>query len=162
MAAWLRGTTRDRRLAALAAAALGLAPAIAWGMSMSKFCLFSAVEGVVLDHGEPVAGASIERAYKWVWKDEQGHDETTSTPDGRFSLPEIRGSSFFGSFLPHEPIVKQSIVIHHGGKDYEAWIYDKRNYEVNGELDGRPIRLRCDLATEDKEGGEIYGICRLE
>jgi hypothetical protein len=40
--------------------------------AMGKMCLFSAVKGVVLDHGKPVEGAVIERSYEWAWKGQSG------------------------------------------------------------------------------------------
>jgi len=51
--------------------------------AMGKMCLFSAVKGVVLDHGKPVEGATIERSYKWMWNDQVGVDKTVTDAQGR-------------------------------------------------------------------------------
>jgi len=126
---------------------------------MGKMCLFSAVHGVVLDHDKPVAGATIERSYNWAWKNQNGGDQTTTDATGTFALPAIWGSSFFGSLLPHEPFVEQTILIHHDGRTWKAWMLDKRNYDENGELGGRPISLICRLEAEVSHHGEAYGIC---
>ena len=157
-AMWPRAASIAGGLLALAAAL----PALAWGMSMGKFCLFSAVEGVVLERGQPVPGAQIERSYSWTWKKQQGTDQASTDAQGRFQFPAIQGSSFFRGFLPHEPMVEQTILIHHGGKTYKAWMFDKRNYEQNGELAGKPIVLSCSLETEPRHSGKVFGICELK
>ena len=90
---------------------------------MGKKCLFSAVKGVVLDHGRPVEGAIIERSYKWSWKDQSGGDNTTTDARGAFSLPVIWGHSLSASLLPHEPLISQTILIKYGGKSYDAWLF---------------------------------------
>ncbi|MGH7470489.1 MAG: DUF6795 domain-containing protein [Longimicrobiales bacterium] len=130
-------------------------------MSMGKKCLFSEVQGVVLSNNQPVAGAVVEREFRWTWKGEVGKDQTTTGPKGEFKLPAIYRSSI-GSFLPHEPMVRQTILIRHGGQTYKAWMLDKSNYDENGELQGKPIMISCRLETEPKHTGEVYGICDLQ
>lgn len=127
--------------------------------AMGKMCLFSAVRGVVLDHGQPVEGATIERTYKWAWKDQSGGDRTVTDATGGFALPTIWGHSLLGSILPHEPVVDETILIHHGGQTYKAWMYTRGNYVENSELDGRPIVLTCRLEADVTHHGPIYGIC---
>ena len=121
------------------------------------------LESRVLDQrGQPVPGAQIERSYSWTWKKQQGTDQASTDAQGRFQFPAMQGSSFFGGFLPHEPMVEQTILIHHGGKTYKAWMFDKRNYEQNGELAGKPIVLSCSLETEPRHSGKVFGICELK
>lgn len=127
--------------------------------AMGKMCLFSAVHGVVLEHGQPVAGATIERSYNWAWKNRSGNDQATTDARGEFSLPAIWGSSVFGSLLPHEPMVEQTILIHVAGKTYKGWMLDKHNYAENGELGGRQIDIVCRLEAEPSHHGKVYGIC---
>lgn len=126
---------------------------------MGKMCLFSAVKGVVLDHGKPVAGARIERSYNWGWNGRKGGDETATDAQGAFALAALWDSSLLGSLLPHEPVVEQTILIHHGGSTYKAWMFDKHNYSENGELHGKPISLICRLEAEVAHHGDVYGIC---
>lgn len=126
---------------------------------MGKMCLFSAVKGVVLDHGKPVEGASIERSYKWMWNDQTGGDTATTNSQGAFSLPAIWGHSFMASILPHEPVVRQTILIKAGGKSYDAWMFTRGNYQENAELNGRPIVLACRLEAEVTHHGQVYGMC---
>ena len=130
---------------------------------MAKMVIFSAVTGKVLQDGKPVSGASIEREFRWAWKDETGTDKATSGIGGEFSFPAVERSSFLGSLLPHEPVVRQSITIRHAGKSYEAWLYNKHNYDDKGELEGKPLRLVCRLENApQRHAGGYYGICDIE
>jgi hypothetical protein len=63
--------------------------------------------------------------------------------------------------MPHEPLVKQTITIIHGGTSYKAWVLFKRDYDDNGELDGKPIVMTCRLGSEPRRRGEVFGICEL-
>lgn len=145
--------------------------------AMDRMCLFSAVHGVVLDHGKPVAGATIERSYNWGWNDQSGGDQTTTDAQGAFALPAIWGRSLLGAILPHEPVIEQTILIKYAGRTWKAWMKDKHNYHENGELAGldddgklfgydasgklvgRPISLVCRLEAELKRRSTVYGIC---
>lgn len=152
------------RLPAAGLLAVLLASVLFWttvdeANAMGKKCLFSEVSGVVLDHGTPVEGATIERSYKWMWKDKTGGDTTLTDAKGAFALPSIWGGSFFGSLLPHEPLVRQTILIKHAGQTYKAWMFNKGEYAENGELKGRPISLVCRLEAEPTHHGEVFGIC---
>jgi hypothetical protein len=127
-----------------------------------KVFLFSEVEGVVVHRGQPVAGATVERSYHWGWKDQTFSSTVATDASGRFSFPEDSRSSMGGSLLPHEPLITQKILIRHDGRQYEAWIFTKRNYDQNGELKGRKIRLTCDLDRTPSHTGKVYGICTVE
>ena len=133
---------------------------------MAPKVLFSEVHGVVALHGTPVAGASVERTYVWGWNDSRGTDKAATDASGAFQFPEIVGKALM-SGLPHEPSVRQTISILQGGKTYEAWVFNKRNYDRNGELNGRSLRLHCELSAEPKRtetGAQdqgYFGICEL-
>jgi hypothetical protein len=129
---------------------------------MAKMVIFSAVSGTVMHEGKPVADAVIEREWKWVWGDETGSDQATTAADGSFSLPKIERRSFLGGLLPHEPVVRQTILIRHAGNSYKAWMFDKHDYTDQGELAGKPIRLTCRLENEPVRRGDLFGICELE
>lgn len=120
---------------------------------MAKYVLFSAVSGTVYLNGAAVAEARIERKYYWRWSNERASDETTTDAQGRFSLKQIEASSM-SAWLPHEPYVEQSILVHYRGQQYEVWGYDKRNYSTNGELDGKAIKLRIELTLDLKRFGD--------
>lgn len=91
-------------------------------------CLFSAVGGRVLDHGVPVEEAGLERTYAWSWTNRSGDDRAVTDVRGDFAFPAIRGRALLGSILPHEPVVDQTILIHHGGKTSKAWMLTRGNY----------------------------------
>lgn len=152
-----------RRTAAglvLAAAAAGLLFATQ-GTAMAKMVMFSGVSGKVLLDGKPVAGAVVEREFRWSWKSETGTDSTQTDASGAFRLPVIERSSFMGSVLPHQPNVRQTILIKHGGKTHKAWMFNKGNYDLDGELD-RPIVMTCRLEREPTHTGDVFGICELQ
>jgi hypothetical protein len=141
---------------------LGIALLAAQGNAMASMVIFSAVSGKVLQAGQPVAGAVVEREFRWAWKEESGKDATTTDAGGEFRLPLIERNSLLGSVLPHEPMVRQTILIKHGGKTHKAWMFDKSNYDDNGELKGKPIRLTCRLESQPARRGEVFGICELD
>jgi len=140
---------------------------------MFKVCLFSPVKGKVVLKGQPVVGAVIKRSYDWAWKNQKGHDETTTDQNGEFSLPAIYGTMVLGSVLPHEPVIEQTINIQYQGKTYEMWYTRKHNYSENGELvyseNGdltyRKIDFLCDLGDTPQRHEEgivgYFGIGRL-
>lgn len=132
---------------------------------MGKMYLFSAVRGTVVQKGKPVEGAVVEREYFWHLKDQQVVEEVKTNAKGEFEFPEATGSSFLGSFLPHEPNVRQTIQIKLGGQTYMAWAYYKSNYDRFSELGGKPISLVCDLDAKPSHKGpnnKVYGICELQ
>lgn len=121
--------------------------------------LFSEVQGTVTQGGKPVVGAEVQRTH--VWKDKPRTERVTTGATGRFAFPAVIESSFLASMLPHEPVVPQKIFIHVGGNEYEAWMHTKHNYNDLGELNGKPIRLECDLESEAGFRDGFYGICTL-
>jgi len=129
--------------------------------AMGQMYLFSAVDGVVTRQGKPLPGCRVERSFFWHWKDERGSESAVTDASGRFAFAEIVRSSLLGSLLPHEPMVEQTILIRHDGQTYKAWMFDKRNYDKNGELQGRSISLLCDLDAPLNHKGDVYGICEL-
>lgn len=130
----------------------------------STLTLFSEMSGQVLYHGSPVAGATLERHYTWHWNDESRTDTATTDASGHFQLPAVTAKSFWAGLLPHQPVIEQSVLIRHQGKEYKAWLNTKYNYDDKGELQGRALRLVCRLENEPKplEDDGPYGICTLE
>lgn len=122
--------------------------------------LFCEVGGTVLADGRPLAGAEVERSWFWGFKEQRGRETVTTDAQGRFRFAEHSESSLLGGLLPHEALVTQKIVIRHDGREYEAWMNTRRDYERNSELDGRPAELVCALETPAGAWGGVYGICR--
>ena len=129
---------------------------------MANMVLFSAIQGRVLDNGKAVAGAQIDRSWKWGWNDQAGADRTSTAADGSFALPAVVRSSWLGSLLPHEPFIDQDITIQHGGKVYMVWAYSKRSYKDNSENEGRPLRVTCRLESKPARHSKVFGICEFD
>ena len=136
-------------------------PRVAYGFRMTNLVIFSAVIGTVLQGGQPVAGAVVEREFRWGWKQETGTDRAETDAHGVFRFPAIKRRSLLGALLPHEPNVRQTIRVLHGGTTHTAWQFDKSNYRADGEL-GRPIVMTCHLENSPRRHGEVFGICELE
>lgn len=124
--------------------------------NMGKFCLFSEVNGIVLNNGIPVQNAIVQRKYYWVWKNRMSEDITKTNEKGEFYFPEVFGKSFMGYILPHEPCIDQEITVISGEAIYIAWYHTKQTYMVNGELGEysdagtytpKVIYLHCELTT---------------
>jgi hypothetical protein len=89
---------------------------------------------------------------------------TRTDANGRYRLPVITWRSITGSFLPHEPVMERNIQFVYQGKTIRGWLHAKHNYEDMGELEGKPLRLGCDLKDEPVGPPEIrsYGICTVQ
>ncbi|WP_028225395.1 carboxypeptidase-like regulatory domain-containing protein [Paraburkholderia ferrariae] len=125
--------------------------------------LFSEVHGTVLKDGKPVAGAEVVQ--KVVWSDNEDEipsQRAITDPGGAFSFPAVERRSVLLHLLPHQPVVIQKIVIRYQGAEYEAWRHTKGSYEINSELDGRPLKLVCELSRQPDFEGTHYGICKAE
>lgn len=109
--------------------------------------LFSEVRGTVLKDGLPMSGVALRRSFIWCWGKEKGTDQAVTNSAGQFRFPQISRESVSAS-IPHEPLIGQFICIDYEGQAYVVWEAFKRDYAVNGELDGTPIRLDCELARE--------------
>lgn len=133
--------------------------AIAFGKTLY---LFSDVEGTVLLDGQPVSGAEVEQICHW--KDEEKLDRVLTDHLGRYKFPEITTKSFLWSFLPHEPVVFQSLRINYQGKTHKGWVFTKHNYEILGEVKDRKLRFVCELNSEPTAHPETetFGICILQ
>lgn len=129
-----------------------------------KVCVFSAVNGKVVQQGEPIINATIRRTYTWDSKDYT--DEVSTDENGYFSFPEKFESSVW-AFFPHNPSIIQFVKIQVENNEYQAWGFQKGNYDVNGELDGKPMKLLCDLDSPKvthkvNEFKNYVGICQIK
>ena len=131
------------------------------GTAMAKKVIWSPMKGRVMLNGQPAAGALLVRNFDWEWKDETGSDQTVTNAAGEFSLPAIERSSLLGSLVPHQPVIKQVMVIEYKGVKYQAWGFHKMNYSENGENEGRPIIVTCRLEAERALHGQVSGICEF-
>lgn len=132
-------------------------------MGLNKI-LFSNVHGVVLERGKPVPDALVTRYFNFGLTDESETDTTRTDSKGVFTFLQIGRLSLLASIVPAQPDVPQKISITHGGKEYLAWLFTKKNYDANGELHGKPIDLLCELTNERTydETTKVHGICQLK
>jgi len=114
---------------------------------------------VITKGGKPAAGVELERKWVWGWNDQSGSDRSVSDANGRFDFPVVEGKSFTASFLPHEPNISQRIIAHQPSGDVEIWYAVKKNYELNSEMEGRPIKVVCALDTKPSDDGLYWGTC---
>ena len=129
-----------------------------------KVCVFSAVEGIVIQDGEPIKNAIIKRTYTWDGNDIT--DEIKTNEKGEFSLPEKYESSIW-AFFPHNPSIIQFIKVYVNDVEFQAWGYQKGNYDSNGELNGKSMQLLCDLDSPKEthkidEYKNYVGICKVK
>lgn len=123
--------------------------------------IFSTVDGVVLLNGNPVPDAVVKQTFNFGWTDEEGTVTTKTDKYGKFKFPKISRFSIATSIFPHEPVISQFMEITHESKAYKAWLFFKRDYSDNGELNGKPINIICELTREDTmdRATLVSGIC---
>jgi hypothetical protein len=134
-----------------------------WAMDASNlWVLFSEVHGTVLKDGKPVQGAALVQTAVCSENDAGNPTQRAVTDErGQFSFPALqRKRGFLHRWLPTQPMVSQAIVIQYQGVDYVAWRHGKDSYEADTELDGRPLRLVCELTRQPDAEGTHYGICK--
>lgn len=142
--------------------ALFLTPVTESAMGMfSELVLFSELEGVVLKQGVPVAGAEIVQEVTYEKPGKALVKTVQTSTDGRFRLARVTTGAGLSRILPGQPSILQRIIIRHNGTEYEGWRHNKNSYDLNSELDGRPLKLICELATAPDFEGKHYGICRV-
>jgi hypothetical protein len=128
-----------------------------------RLVLFSEVHGTVLKDGKPVAGAEIVQ--KVVWSDDENEiapQRAMTDKAGAFSFPAIEHRAGVLRMIPAQPIMLQTILIRYQSAEYIAWQHSKTSYNANTELDGRPIRLVCELTRQPDFEGKHYGICKAD
>jgi hypothetical protein len=152
-----------KKTASLCCALIILCFSMTEANAMGRFTrvLFSEVHGTVLKNGKPLSGVTVRRAFNWRWGKERGKDQAITNGAGQFQFPQVQRESISAS-IPHEPVIGQFIYIDHEGKEYVAWETFKHDYAVNGELDGKPINLECELTRENgfHIRDSVNGICK--
>ncbi len=136
-------------------------------MAFGKVNLSSQMQGVLFNTGEPVANATVTRRVSWHWGNLDETESTTTDDKGTFSFPEKTAVSFTAKLLPHEPVIKQSVMFSVDGIDYEGWIYTKHNYDNRGEFQGKALIFTCELSEKPKYRKTYgvhgaFGICQID
>ncbi|GLQ97848.1 DUF6795 domain-containing protein [Dyella mobilis] len=128
--------------------------------AFDQLVLFSEVHGTVLINGRPVQGAELVETAAWSGN-KRALQRTVTDENGAFSLPAMKHRAGLRRLITAQPTVLQDILINYQGVQYVAWQYAKFSYDANGELDGRPINLLCELTNPPTIAGSLYGICKL-
>lgn len=126
-----------------------------------RVVLFSEVHGTVLRNGHPVEGAELIQKVLWSENEDKNPVQHAVTDEnGAFWFPAIERGAGLLRMIPAQPMMLQTIVIRYQGVEYIAWRYGKGSYDRNSELDGRPIKLLCELTRPPEHEGKHYGICK--
>ncbi|WP_444892611.1 DUF6795 domain-containing protein [Microbulbifer sp. JMSA004] len=110
-----------------------------------KACTFSEMKIKLTLNGKPISGAQITRSIQWQ---KEWVDTFTSDEDGVAVLP-AKFSNSLTQVLPVEFVVSQAIDVNYEDKNYEIWVYAKRNPGENSEM-GKPFNLTCELTDETR------------
>lgn len=128
--------------------------------ALDRLVLFSEVHGTVLKEGKPVAGAELTQTVVWSDnKDEIPSRHAVTDANGAFSFQVIEHKAGVLRIVPHQPVMLQKIIISYQGVEYTAWRHTKDSYDLNSEMNGKPINLVCELTREPDFEGTHYGIC---
>ncbi len=123
--------------------------------------LFSEMNGRLVDaQGAPQAGVRVVRTWKRKPEDDPKVETTVTDEDGAFRFPAATDTSFFASFLPGTPAIKQEVTAEGPDGYVTLWKAVKTNLDENGELNGRQLDLVCRIDKEPDSDGPAWGTCR--
>lgn len=130
-------------------------------MAFGKSKVFaSAMQGrLFLNDDTPAAGVRVRRTWRWAWNGESGEDETVTDSNGRFAFATVTGGSLLGSLLPHEPVIEQEYFAYPDSGEILILGLTKRNYDLDGEADGKQLRIKCRTDKEPDGSGYSWGTC---
>ena len=137
------------------------------GMSMglfdfTKIYLFSEVNAIVTNKGQPVVGAEVTRTVQFRHK-KYPNATTTTDAQGRFHFDALVDSSLFDKYSLSHILVWQQLHIRYQGKEYLAWDLAKSNLRSEGEFSADPEGefsdgtvtkipvLTCELTSEPRD-----------
>ena len=128
-----------------------------------KIVLFSEVNGGITLNKKPLPGARVMRQVEW--KDITYKDETLTSADGSFHLPEMPGP---GRILLAEFVAYQKIDVEYQGNEWLIWKTVKGDAAPNQELadtnnwesGGMPIQFSCELTEPTKLIKLMMGVLR--
>ncbi|GAB2513133.1 DUF6795 domain-containing protein [Microbulbifer agarilyticus] len=124
-------------------------------------CTFSEMQLSISHKGKPVAGAKITRTINWR---KTTSDNFTTDSEGKITLPAQLETHLL-KFFPMEFMAAQQVIVQHDDEDYEIWNYAKRDYALNSEMHGAPLKLHCELSappTTKRSFGSILSTrCKL-
>ncbi|WP_051786560.1 carboxypeptidase-like regulatory domain-containing protein [Endozoicomonas numazuensis] len=113
---------------------------------VGKMCTFSKISGVILNNGQPVAGAKIIRETRY---EKTFSDQAVTDDNGYFEMPALFVRSI-AKFLPMEFGAWQSMKIVLDGTEHKIWGATKTSKEENSESKGKPLIVTCDLSDDEQ------------
>jgi len=127
-----------------------LIPKGAHAVRQDNLILCSAVQGQILDGGQPVSGQKVKRLVHWNMEKEPRVELTTTNADGQFQFPEIKGSADFGVFarLFHVPVISIRIYVPIEKSEYMAYATSRNSYKKSDETGLTQIGIKCDLQNK--------------
>ncbi len=148
------------------AGAFIVAACVAGETEMEQAVLFSALEGQVMQNGQPLANATLVREWDFPENKVRGRDEATTDANGQFRLPVVLHPYRRSRFFPQQPVVVQLIRVSHGGTEWRVWAATKMNLKAGTEIssdviDGtapdQPLKVVMDLDLPQARRGMIVG-----
>lgn len=115
--------------------------------STEKYVIFSPMEGVLMQNGEPLPNTKIVRRLRWNGNDDGLVEEFLTDDQGRFSLPvheEELAIGMLGQFVGKADLEIES----DHGRDY-LWTSSKFYPEIYSETGGEISGLVCDIESEE-------------
>lgn len=110
-------------------------------------CLFSKVDGAIVNHEQPVVGAVVRRVLEY--RGRRLEDLAVTDAAGQFRFPARHGFPL-SHWWPMEFVVSQGLFVEWGGESKSIWSNTKRRPEEDAELGGQALVLRCDLAADSR------------
>lgn len=131
-------------------------------LNPTKTCVFSAVKARLTKNGEPLKGVTVVRRWRW----HEPHEDSAKTDaKGEFTFPAVFELSV-ARLLPIEVVIAQSLRVNVNGEEEVFWVNSKRDPKENGEYNGRPMSLVCEMTHEMKiyndSGVMMSTLCSLD
>lgn len=133
-------------------------------MWQDNLILSSAVEGQLLDHGKPLAGAKVKRILHWNMEQEARTEITTTQADGKFQFPEVRGAAEFGFLakLFHVPVISQEIYLIQANEEIILYSKTRSSYRPKFETGYDEIQFSCDISSRELINGVLPSLdCKV-
>ena len=132
-------------------------------MFAKTYIMASRMQGVLVDGADrPASGVTITRRWTWGWNNRSGEDRAVTDAQGRFGFDEVAVRAGLTGRLPHAPGIGIVITADLPAGPLILLDLKKRNYDPDGELDGKPFRIRCRSDTEPEARGFFWGTCALD
>ncbi len=120
-----------------------------------KYVIFSPMEGMLMQNGQPLPNTKIIRRLRWNGNDDGLVQEFSSDDQGRFSLPiyeEDLSLSMLSQFVAKADLeieTETETETETDSEDSYLWSSSKFYPEIYTETDGPMSELVCDIEAEE-------------